>query len=655
MADKALLTGINNYQSISDLRGCLNDVNDIKQLLLEVFGFSRQNIRTLTDDKVTKDQIYKQWRWLCDGAAPGDRLVFQFSGHGSQIADLDDDEPDDVDEILCLYDMDWDSKDTYLVDDDLRKLINRVPKGVLLTVILDSCHSGTATRLLMAPDDARTVVAPAKAPLVDLQTTMARLDGTEERGTSLSVREAGQAIERILRPVEPDETRDTVLVRYVEPPRKVLETLSRPEVRRSHLLRQGAHDVDKMNHVLLAGSKSLQTCADAYIGQDFHGAFSYYLCQTVRKSGADLEHQDFIRQVRKAVASGRFSQVPQLEPADTRGPLLRWGGKVPKPKPKPAVTSTSAFSEELLDLVREIKEMLQEGRAPLPQAGRVAGEPALVYVHGIGRHPAGYSAPWWRSLRPHLSAELRQALEVHRREVLWSDLVTADRASRFEPEPRQAERERELADLLREVLEDRAERESLHAIPAPRGDEVPAEAPHFAERQERGLPDMSGIDDFVKYLVNDSVRQAVQQRFLDETVPLLKSGAAVEVVSHSWGTVVAYEALRSLDGESFAGQVHNLFTVGSALSIGLVRNRVRPRDGRRPRCVQRWVNLDAGGDIVGGPLRGRFEVDREYLNLHPSGCQAVIGLVTPTCAHGSYFHESNTAVNRHIFAQQMET
>ena len=605
MADKALLTGINNYKSISDLRGCLNDVKDIKQLLLEVFGFSRQNIRTLTDDKVTKDQIYKQWRWLCDGAAPGDRLVFQFSGHGSQITDLDDDEPDGVDEILCLYDMDWDSKDTYLVDDDLRKLISRVPKGALLTVILDSCHSGTATRLLMAPEDARTVAAPAKAPLVDLQTTMARLDGTEEARTSLSVREAGHAIERILRPVEPDETRDTVLVRYVEPPRKVLETLSRPEVRRSLLLRQGARDVDKMNHVLLAGSKSIQTCADAYIGQDFHGAFSYYLCQTVRKSGAGPGTSGLHppgpqgRGVRdgsprclssnRRIRAGRSCAGEERYPSRSPSRLAR--------QPVRSVKNCWTWSARSKKCCRRVgRRCHRPAGSPVNQ--RWSTYTGSAVIQPVTRRPGGGRCV--RICQPSCGKPWKCVAERYSGAI--SSQPTGPcvlNRSRSE-----AERERELADLLREVLEDRAERESLHAVPAPRGDDVPAEAPRFAERQERGLPDMSGVDDFVKYLVNDSVRQAVQQRFLDETVPLLKSGAAVEVISHSWGTVVAYEALRSLDGESFAGHVHNLFTVGSALSIGLVRNRVRPRDGRRPRCVQRWVNLDASGDIVGGPLRG---------------------------------------------------
>ncbi|MCH5375506.1 MAG: hypothetical protein JJ992_16165, partial [Planctomycetes bacterium] len=186
-------------------------------------------------------------------------------------------------------------------------------------------------------------------------------------------------------------------------------------------------------------------------------------------------------------------------------------------------------------------------------------------------------------------------------------------------------------------------------------DEPPTAAPRSADRAMLGIPGLDCVDDFVKYLSDKEIRNAVQQRFLDVVLPLLHSGSAIDVISHSWGTVVAYEALRRLDGSTMPGQVHRLFTVGSALSIVPVQSRLQFRDGRRPRCVQRWVNLDARGDIVGGTLRGLpFDVDAEFLNLVPTGCDSFLGIVSPACAHSSYFHPRNTAVNRHIFAGEME-
>jgi metacaspase-1 len=101
-------------------------------------------------------------------------------------------------------------------------------------------------------------------------------------------------------------------------------------------------------------------------------------------------------------------------------------------------------------------------------------------------------------------------------------------------------------------------------------------------------------------------------------------------------------------------RVRNFFTVGAALSIGPVKMRLRPanRDGARPAMVRRWLNLNAHGDVVGGPLQGRpYEVDSDFPNLDPFGCRSFLGLVNPQCAHGSYFVGGNDAVNRDIFAE----
>ena len=117
---------------------------------------------------------------------------------------------------------------------------------------------------------------------------------------------------------------------------------------------------------------------------------------------------------------------------------------------------------------------------------------------------------------------------------------------------------------------------------------------------------------------------------------------------------MAYEALRTVDGRNFPGHVHDLFTVGSALANDLVQPLVRPSDGLRPRSVRRWVNLDAVGDVVGGQLSGEFAVDLDRVDLPPFGCADFLGWVSPSCAHGSYFTTGNTAVNRDIFAAEIE-
>ncbi len=118
---------------------------------------------------------------------------------------------------------------------------------------------------------------------------------------------------------------------------------------------------------------------------------------------------------------------------------------------------------------------------------------------------------------------------------------------------------------------------------------------------------------------------------------------------------MAYEALRQLEDAGFTRPlVRNLFTVGAALSLPPVKLGLRPanQDGHRPAMVRRWVNLNAHGDIVGGPLQNRpFQVDADFPNLDPFGCGNFLGLINPVCAHGSYFQPGNLPVNRDIFGR----
>ena len=45
MADKAFLTGINQYKTIGNLRGCVNDTESLQRLLTESLGFDPDNVR----------------------------------------------------------------------------------------------------------------------------------------------------------------------------------------------------------------------------------------------------------------------------------------------------------------------------------------------------------------------------------------------------------------------------------------------------------------------------------------------------------------------------------------------------------------------------------------------------------------------------------
>src|SRR5262249_16457335 len=146
--------------------------------------------------------------WLFKDARPNDRVLLHFSGHGSFTTDLDGDEDDGADELICLYDMDFDDPDTYFLDDELRAWTEKLPARVQLVVVLDNCNSGTGTRMLMVP-------APNKpnkqVPMrVDQQATVSR--ALQTRGVG-----AAEAAALALDP----EHDDLVRVRFVDPPEEV--------------------------------------------------------------------------------------------------------------------------------------------------------------------------------------------------------------------------------------------------------------------------------------------------------------------------------------------------------------------------------------------------------------------------------------------------
>lgn len=296
----------------------------------------------------------------------------------------------------------------------------------------------------------------------------------------------------------------------------------------------------------------------------------------------------------------------------------------------------------------------------------------LVYVHGICRHTTGFSNSWWNSLQPFLPGTFGPGiLGQTRLEVVWSDLVNqaglllaaqAETAGATQAGEVSAIQQWQQASAeIKEALRDREDQAGLAARAplddAPRAEGVfdPITEPHLASGIS--IPGINCIDDFAVYLTSDNTRQRILDRFIDLVRPELQAGRSLNIIAHSWGTVVAYEGLRQLEDQGLKTPlVQNFFTVGAALSIPPVKMRLRSmnKDGKKPANTRRWFNLDVRGDIVGGPLKGRpYAVDADFVNLEPVGCNSVLGIVNPQCAHGSYFVAANKAVNRDIFANRI--
>ena len=135
---RALCIGIDNYPS-SPLAGCVADARAWKTVL-GTLGFT---VSTLLDRDATRSRILEVLTDLVVSATPGEVLAFQYSGHGTQVADLDGDESEGFDQAFVPVDYETGA---LLLDDDLANVYRQLPAGARLTLFMDCCHSGTISR-----------------------------------------------------------------------------------------------------------------------------------------------------------------------------------------------------------------------------------------------------------------------------------------------------------------------------------------------------------------------------------------------------------------------------------------------------------------------------------------------------------------------------
>ena len=153
----ALIVAIGTYDSVTGWKSIssLNDINYMKPALLGQ-GFTEDNIEILRNEQATKSGIVDAIDRLISKAKPGDIVVFHFSGHGQQIYDDErKDEADGYDEALVPYNANMRygggyTGQNHLRDDELGDKLKLLRKNIgkegSLLVLLDACHSGTATR-----------------------------------------------------------------------------------------------------------------------------------------------------------------------------------------------------------------------------------------------------------------------------------------------------------------------------------------------------------------------------------------------------------------------------------------------------------------------------------------------------------------------------
>lgn len=146
---RAVLIGINYVGQQGQLSGCHNDVKNMKEYLMNVHGFEERNMTILMDDgrhiNPTRANIMQAYRDLARNSVAGDTVFIHYSGHGGRVRDTSGDEDDGYDETLIPVDF---QRSGQITDDELfRDLVKPMPKGVLMTSLMDCCHSGTVLDL----------------------------------------------------------------------------------------------------------------------------------------------------------------------------------------------------------------------------------------------------------------------------------------------------------------------------------------------------------------------------------------------------------------------------------------------------------------------------------------------------------------------------
>jgi hypothetical protein len=264
---RALLVGIDKYKRGSkepnhdwwDLNTTY-DIAVLKEILIRKFQFDEKDILVLdTPERSRHKNIVDAFReFLIKPTTKGDIVFFHYSGHGQQIPDDNGDEIDAYDETLVPSDY-VSQKDgsKNIRDDEIGQLLDelKAKEPANVTISLDSCFSGTATR-----------------GKLDLQPR-----GGPWRG---------------------------------EPVAK--EKVKGEDTSPSGLLSLGGKPAT--GYVFLAAASHEQTAKEVYNDNDKPmGLYTYALVKALEGSGPNTTYRDLFERLNDVVTRRRTDQNPQLE------------------------------------------------------------------------------------------------------------------------------------------------------------------------------------------------------------------------------------------------------------------------------------------------------------------------------------------------------
>ncbi|MFF5206607.1 caspase family protein [Streptosporangium sp. NPDC000396] len=141
MAGIAVHVGLNGVDrnAYEDWDGALEAPENDAVALEKVARKLGYDTKVLLTQEATTKAVLGEISRAASSMADGDIFVMTYAGHGAQLTDLDNEEPDRKDETWVLY-------DRQLLDDELRVALSGFAAGVRVVIVSDSCHSGTVIR-----------------------------------------------------------------------------------------------------------------------------------------------------------------------------------------------------------------------------------------------------------------------------------------------------------------------------------------------------------------------------------------------------------------------------------------------------------------------------------------------------------------------------
>jgi len=300
-----LLIGINYTGSKVALKGCINDVINIKKLLMaNGFPDIPEAMTVLTDEpnskmKPTRKTIIQAIGWLVKDLQPGDHLFLHYSGHGGLKEDPTGKEETGYDQTILPCDY---ATAGEIIDNDLYDMVVKpLKKGVQLIALFDSCHSGT---------------------VLDLPFTY-RSNGEYKTGSDANVNpfdkaSLGKAFMKA----------GVAFMKGDKEAFKSFGTSVFEGAKCSLMMKENKVDeanISPADVIQMAGCQDDQTSADTSIAGSATGAMSYALVSAVTKHGnGNLTLIELLHAVRKCMEEKQFTQVPQISTAHKMDPQTKF-------------------------------------------------------------------------------------------------------------------------------------------------------------------------------------------------------------------------------------------------------------------------------------------------------------------------------------------